>query len=790
MVRIVNGDYNKLKNSVIHNSQFTIHNSPFTIHHSGDRIVFAGIILLLIFAPFAFGSVHVWAYTLVETGVFFLLILFFINRVAFSGEHVLTWVKTPVNLVLILFVLLIVLQLVPFPSFLVRIISPRTFADKIQFAEIMNTAEGTSAKGIRWMCLAYYMHPVILELLKLGAYLGMFFLVLNTVKSEKRINILIYLLLLLGLFESAYALVSQVLTEDPVVWWWRKTWRGAMKKAFFQNASGTFIGSNHFAFYMEMVILLCSGFIISQIKTHKKFASGRGFRSYTQRILNWFAPDSPVPKMFFLLLCIMFMGSVFLLSRSRGGILSMAIAMFLVSGIFFLKKGYRKYGIMILSFFLIMLSFGLYFGIGPTLGKFTQSRGLYLRLYTTETMLPMLRDYPLAGVGWGNFYHLYPRYVPDDAPDDFEGAITSGHSHNDWIEAGTETGFAGLILMFSAYIGFLVKITRTWLGRRKDLYALGIGAGVTALLISIGVHSFFDFNMHIPGNPLTLSAVLGLGYAAVHRKGKDYSESFSYKTGEISLTFLRRIIIVLLAVFIFMLAIVAAGRHFMAEINCATEHNSTLRLNINPDLGGIQKAISYNPLNPEYISRLAGYYILGKGSDGNFVKGIRNESNEKAITIMKKAVCLNPANGNYWHVLGELYAKRNRYYNTGEFLTRSLYIADQCYDAGIRYSQTDVHMMFKVAIYWVWRSKLIPLSDDSQVRGLSVTREQGIRKFQETFQRVLYLDPARWQGSAEIIWRRYPDAAVVSGIVPPGDEKLKSLVMEWIGKKTGGKNGF
>ncbi|MCP4110751.1 MAG: O-antigen ligase family protein [Desulfobacteraceae bacterium] len=756
-------------------------NSDFEKHNrTGDRIVFAGLIFLLIFAPFAFGSVHLWAYTLVETGVFFLLILFFINRLVFSGNHILTWVKTPVNLILICFVLLIILQLLPLPSSLVRIISPRTFADKIQLLEIINTGEAP-AKGIQWMCLAYYMHPVILELLKLTAYLGMFFLVLNTAKSKKRINILIYLLLLLGLFQSAYALGFQFLTDDPVVWWWRRAWRGIIEKHFFQSVSGTFIGSNHFAFYMEMVILLCTGFIISHMKRDKRFISKqRGFRSYTRHILNWFAPDSPVPKMFFLLLCTMFMGGVFLLSRSRSGIISMATAMFLVSGIFIFKKEYRRYRIMVISLFVVMSGFGVFFGISPVLEKFSQSgKGLYMRLYTTKTMVPMLPDYPLVGVGLGNLYHMYPRYIPKDVPKDFEGVSTSGHSHNDWLEAGTETGFPGLILIFSAYIVFLVKITRTWLGR-KDFYALGIGAGVTALLISTGIHSFFDLSMHIPANPLTLSAVLGLGYAAVHRQGKEYSESFSYETGEIRLTFLRRVIIVSAAGFIFLTAIVAAGRHFMAEINCSTKYNPTLKLaNMNPGFDEIQKAISFNPLNAEYTSRMAGYYAWGKGRDRNFKKGVRNESIEKAVAIMKKAVSLNPADAEKWYTLGKICAIKHRY-ATGESLEQALYIADQSYDAGMRCSPTDADTMFEAAIYWVQRSKFIPLNDDSQ-------NEEGIQKFQETFQRVLYLKPDLWEGSAYIIRRYYPDAAVVSGIVPPGDEKLKLLVTEWIAKRTGAK---
>jgi len=56
-----------------------------------DRIIFFGIVLLLIFAPLAFGSVHVWAYSIVEFGVFFLLILWFVDNLIFSGS------KTRVN---------------------------------------------------------------------------------------------------------------------------------------------------------------------------------------------------------------------------------------------------------------------------------------------------------------------------------------------------------------------------------------------------------------------------------------------------------------------------------------------------------------------------------------------------------------------------------------------------------------------------------------------------------------------------------------------------------------------
>lgn len=736
-----------------------------------SRIIFLGIIAILVFAPLAFGSAHVWAYTLAELGVFFLLFIHFMTQVLFSRS--LAWVKTPVNGVLLLFILFIILQMIPLPGSWVAFVSPRTFADKIRILKLSD-----EAGAIQWMSFAYYLHPAILELLKLAACLGMFFLVLNNVRSKKRIDILIYALILLGIFQAAYSISFQVFTNDPMVWWWRRSWRGVIENSNFNPASGTFVGSNHFAFYMEMATFLCIGFMIAQKKDQKKFLPGMGgFHAFRRYVMNWFAPDSPVPKMFFLLLCSGFMGGAILLSRSRGGIFSMGIALIAMSGLFFLKRYYRKYGLMLLGLCLVILLFGTYVGIGPTLEKIgSSSQGLYMRLYTTRTMVPMFPDYPLMGVGWGNFRYIYPRYIPDDAPEGFEGTSTSGYSHNDWFEAGTEVGFAGGALMVFAFAALLVRMVRMWL-KRKDFYAMGIGAGVTALLISTGIHSFFDFSMHILANPLTLAAMLGLGYVALHRKG----ESFFYENRKIPLSGLRRIIMAGLVVSVFVIAVVGTGRHFLAEIRYPSEWNSTLKLNRSPDLAKTLKAISHNPGNAEYHFRVGIHHFrLGK-----------KEGCKQAIAGIKQALHLNPTQGNYWHKLGQAYTVR-RLYDTSESEAYWLSLADYCYDAAIQYSPRDVHMMFQIGLYWIWRSKLLPLAedcqlspDDCQLKGSPVmTREQGIRKFQQIFQRVLYFDPSRCQGAAELVRRHYSDKNVVLGIVRPDDEELRALIVQWTAEKS------
>ena len=52
--------------------------------------------------------------------------------------------------------------------------------------------------------------------------------------------------------------IFQVFSDTPMVWWWKSRFGGGGR------ASGTFIGSNHFAGYLEMLIPLVFGFMLAQ----------------------------------------------------------------------------------------------------------------------------------------------------------------------------------------------------------------------------------------------------------------------------------------------------------------------------------------------------------------------------------------------------------------------------------------------------------------------------------------------------------------------------------------------
>jgi|GEM_PF-695974 len=741
-----------------------------------DRIIFYGIILLLIFAPLAFGSVHVWAYSVIEVGVFLLMGLWFVDQLIFSKSKTITWVKTPVNLILILFLVLIGFQLIPLPASVTALISPHTYADKKQLFAILAKTSDASAEGLPGIMLSYTSHATVVEWIKLAAYFGMFFLVLNTATSKQKIDMLVYTIIFIGLFQAMYA-IYQVFSITPKVWWWKSRVGGA------RFASGTFIVSNHFAGYMEMVLCLAFGFLIAQKRQIRRLRSGlNGNRKFLQKCVTWFAPESARPKMIFFFFTAVLIGVALLLSASRGGILSLGVTLLLMAVLFFSKQRYRTYGGLALCLCVAILAYGLHVGIEPTLKKFENPKNLYGRLHITRTILPMIGDYPYLGVGLGNFRYVYPRYI-----DDYDRVLASSYAHNDWVEAGIETGFLGLLLILLAFTIYIVQMIRIW-RERRNLHALGIGAGVLAGLLSIGMHSYFDFNMHIPANPITLAALLALGYVAVHRQRNVHGESFFYQKRDIPLTRLRRVVILGLVVVVLGISAGWTGKHFLAEAACPTEWNSTLNLNYTAGLSGIEKAISLNAANYAYHNKRAVHFMSLKAEDKQEEKAYALETRKS----LEQAVRRNPAMGILWHNLGRNYSRAT--YDMFEYVNTWLPLADVCFDMAVNCAPRDEYLLLNAGRYWVWRARMLPEKGKEEIgnrreerekrkeKGETLFQEQGIHKFQTYFQRLLFINPDYWKEVVQLTRVYFSDDAVVVGIIPEKNKVLESRVLGFLAK--------
>jgi O-antigen ligase len=117
--------------------------------------------------------------------------------------------------------------------------------------------------------------------------------------------------------------------------------------------------------------------------------------------------------------------------------------------------------------------------------------------------LSMWRAHPLLGVGLGDFETAYPRYQ-SFASDDW-----IDHAHNDYVEALAETGLVGSLFILSALALFLRLAFRDWghaLRSEAGWTRLGAALGCSGMLL----HSFLDYNLHIPANAAWFAVLAGI----------------------------------------------------------------------------------------------------------------------------------------------------------------------------------------------------------------------------------------------------------------------------------------
>jgi O-antigen ligase len=126
----------------------------------------------------------------------------------------------------------------------------------------------------------------------------------------------------------------------------------------------------------------------------------------------------------------------------------------------------------------------------------------------------MWLDQPWAGVGPNHFDIRYPAYRADH----WQLHPRAGYAHNDYLNALTDWGVIGLGLLLLPIIVAAYGLARSWRFlrrsggefRQKGGNRLALVLGTSAGLVAISIHSFFDFNMHIPANALVAITLFAL----------------------------------------------------------------------------------------------------------------------------------------------------------------------------------------------------------------------------------------------------------------------------------------
>ncbi len=439
------------------------------------------LIGLLAFMPFAFGVVTAWS----EQIMLFLcaaLWAVFAAGLILSGQHRLRWHWT--NVLVLVFLLIAVLQLVPLPAGMIRVLSPGTVAARQQLFE--DTPELES--HLHTMPLSFYPWATRHDLRMAFAVATVFFVVVQGYRRPGQIKRLLAAVSIVG---GAVVLLSlaQNLLGNGKIYGFVPTGQGTAN-------SGPFVNHSHFAQFVNLSIGAALAWLVILIAE-----DWRGKRVDAAAVADYLR--SPQGKRVIAIASLLILGTTTVfLSLSRGGVIGMLVAAAFTTTVLSLHHPAKRPAWALAAMALIAFLCVLYAGFDAvcdrlaTLENIHEAQGGRLRI--VKDVLAAWARFPALGTGLGTHAVVYPMFDHSTIP-----ALAS-HAENEYAQIAEEMGALGLgtLVVFGTLIGMsYARIVR----RTREpicFAAYGLGFGLLAILI----HSFSDFGQHLPANAV-LSAV-------------------------------------------------------------------------------------------------------------------------------------------------------------------------------------------------------------------------------------------------------------------------------------------
>lgn len=582
-----------------------------------EKLAFAIYMTVLVIGVLLFGAVHTYAYTLMEIGVLGASLLVVADMVRLDGgRRVIRISQNPFLLGFFLIAAVLLIQMLPvFSSGVIAWFSPQSVVVSDWKPLVMDIGPRTGS-------ITPYIHPVRESLIRWVVY-GLFFLgMVHVLNTRKRIETAIWVVLILGCFEAVYGIFENYSGTNHI-WWFNKL-------SYADVVTGTYVNRNHFAGLMEMGVMLSAGFTVAMV-SRKRAPGGRSDRK--RPVDDWKKRLAAMDQVVFKRMLILFMGIIMgvglILSASRGGIISASLGLLTMALLLLFNKMHRRKSLVLLCLFLGILVYGLSVGMDYTVKRFEYFDSTFEdRSRLARNTLRIYDDFSKTGIGIGNLRYAFPRY---QAIEDADGFVD--YTHNDWAQFLAEGGVAGAVALLAGIGIYLIGFWRRW-RKRNDVLAVGLGAASISAMVSLGVHSYSDFNLHIPANFLMLMAVMAIGCSAVFLEHHPQGERPAFRYWAMPIKSGGA------AVLIAILGVIGwtgvwTVRHAAAEGYCNTENNSTLKSNPDPPIENIAKAIGWNPSNAQYWYKL-GSALIRFRNKGYIVKTPGEADNESVEDSIKR----------------------------------------------------------------------------------------------------------------------------------------------------------
>ena len=591
------------------------------------KIIFSIFICILLFSPLAFGTVESWSLTIMETLIFLALFLLVFRKVQRKETSL---YEIPGIVPLICLMAYMLFQLVPLPSGIMKIISPETYA---LYKETLSFD-----KPILWMSISINHKATIAEFFRIACYGAFYILTVQILTDGKLLKRVITVVVLFASLLSLLGILQHILSNDKIFWFRELTMGG--------TPFGPYVNRNHYAGLMEMLFPLVLGLFL----VYKPRVSYKSFREKIVEIFNLERTNIHILLGF---ACVLIGTSVFL-TLSRSGILSLSLSMAIFGFIVFIKGMSRTRGIIIMTvFLLIALSVG-WFGWDPIFERFekimnAQGDITEQRLQLWKDSKNIITDFPVTGTGFGSFINIYPGYRT------ISGDAIVDHAHNDYIELLTNGGVISFLIFLWFVFTVLYKSFKTYL-KRHEIYSIYIFIGCFTGIISILMHSTTDFNLHIGANGLYFAFLFGLAVSAANTRLRVGLDATYLQKKELPVKWLAVIIAVLFMISMFFNGGLIVGKIYFISIKDKMINKSTPQELISMKEKAYRASL-FDPLEARY------HYALA-----NIARLLTD--NNKALVHYRRAVKLNPVNGEHLQRLGLIYSELDKH-DTAEQLLKA-----------------------------------------------------------------------------------------------------------------------
>jgi O-antigen ligase len=123
--------------------------------------------------------------------------------------------------------------------------------------------------------------------------------------------------------------------------------------------------------------------------------------------------------------------------------------------------------------------------------------------------LKIIKDHPIAGVGFGGYWMAITRYH------NASGEMVPQEAHNDYLEFLASGGLIALVIG-AWFLYLFMQTVRTRLREASNRFVRAARCGALIGLAGVAVHSVVDFGLHIPANAAIVVALMAISATDFH----------------------------------------------------------------------------------------------------------------------------------------------------------------------------------------------------------------------------------------------------------------------------------